>query len=590
MNHATAHAHVLESTAGPPVLILGAGINGAALARELVLNGVGVWVVDVNDIASGATSRSTRLVHGGLRYLEYGDFRLVGESLAERARLLELAPQYVQPLRLYIPVQRRRGGMWRAAFRFLGGTRSRLLHWLCSPLPGAGQRGLWVACLGLWLYDRLAGSHQHEHFCVHRTSDAGVPQVDTSRYRWLCSYTDAQMLYPERFTLALLEDARQLSEEQQTPFRVWTHHRIALRGSIAEIRRASSGDLVRECSPRVIVNATGAWGDLTLGECRIPSARLFGGTKGSHFITFHAGLRRALGDAGIYAEAADGRLVFVLPFGEAVLVGTTDEHFEDRPERAVATEAELAYLLGMVREVFPAVGLTRADIVLHYSGVRPLPHVSGGTPGAISRDFKLVEQDHGGIAVLTIVGGKLTTCRAVAEETSDHIFERLGARRTADSRRRPVPGAEDFPPDRAALAAEWEQLARRFGLEEPQVQAMWKLCGTRCRRILEQLAGELTERVCDTDFPLAFVRWIIRHEWVATLADLVERRLLLLYEPRLSRRCLMQLACCLAQANRLHPAEVETAVNDLIDRLARMYGRHLVSDPAEIKEQTVACG
>jgi glycerol-3-phosphate dehydrogenase len=513
--------------------------------------------------------------------LEYGDFRLVRESLRERGRLMRLAPQFVRPLRLYMPVRQRMGGLTRGAFRFCGGSRSRLLHWLCAPLPGTSDRGLWVARLGLWLYDRLANDADIPPHSVCRVGTPASPAVNGAQYRWLCGYTDAQMQYPERFTLALLEDARQLAEEYSVEFRVWTHHRAVLVGDSVEIRRRPADPPVSTVRPQVVVNATGAWGDLTLGESKVPSERLFGGTKGSHFLTYNRRFREQLGDGGVYAEAVDGRLVFVLPFGQGVLVGTTDERFEDRPDRAVATDAELQYLLGMVNSVFPGVHLSMADIDLHYSGVRPLPHVTGAIPGAIPRGHQIVEHSVGGTAIYTLIGGKLTTCRALAEEAADRVFERIGVARRHDSRHRIVPGGEGYPSSDAAVRLECDRLASRFGIDVSQVEDIWSLCGTRCESILAELEAPAGESLIDTNLPLEFVRWVIRREWVATLDDLVERRLMLVYRPRLSRACLDQLAHCLAEAGRLAPVGIESAVESTVKRLKTVYGRLLEPKRAE---------
>ena len=185
-----------------PVLILGAGINGAAIARELLLNRVPVCVVDTADICSGATAFSSRLIHGGLRYLEHGELDLVRESLAERTRLLRLAPQFVKPLRLFIPTRKRFSGLVRAARSFLGRTS--------NPTPRPVPRGFWLVRMGLWLYDTYAKDPQLPRRSVHRLDDVHVPRVDAGKYRWLSSFYDAQIVYPERFVLALLEDARRL--------------------------------------------------------------------------------------------------------------------------------------------------------------------------------------------------------------------------------------------------------------------------------------------------------------------------------------------------------------------------------------------
>ena len=173
------------------MVILGAGINGCALARELVLNGVSVWLVDTADIAFGATAYSSRLIHGGLRYLEYGEFDLVRESLAERTRLLRLAPQFVRPLRLFIPVANRFGGIIESARRFL----------LRRSGKSSGSRGLWLVRMGLWFYDTYAHDPSLPRHQVHRIDDPCAVSIDDRQFRWLCSYYDAQIAYPERFVL-----------------------------------------------------------------------------------------------------------------------------------------------------------------------------------------------------------------------------------------------------------------------------------------------------------------------------------------------------------------------------------------------------
>ncbi len=555
----------MNSTGSPRVLILGAGINGCAVARELALNGAAVCMVEAHDIAAGATARSSRLIHGGLRYLEYGDFQLVRESLVERNRLLALAPQFVQPLRLFIPLRGRASGVLRSALAFCGASRTSVGQWLAKNGPGTRERGLWLVSLGLGLYDLFArGGGQPPH-SVHRLGERGVPRVDAQRYRWLTAYTDAQMLYPERFVLALLDDARQLAQEQGTAFELFTRRRAVFTGRRVEVlpfNQAAAAGYAFE--PEVVVNATGAWGDLTLQELGVSALRLFGGTRGSHFITRHAGLMAALGDAGIYAEAADGRLVFILPFGDAVLVGTTDEEFQERPECAVATPAELDYLIGMVNDVFGGLSLTRGDVALHYSGVRPLPFVPGGSAAAITRGHAIVRHECGAAPVFTLVGGKLTTCRAFAEQVADRVLEVLHLPRTGSSRERPIPGA---PTGDFALRA------RRLGLSEPMQAAVWSLCGDRLDDIFAtpvQAAGAV---LWGTQIPLEFVRWSIRREWVASLEDLVERRLMLVYHEELSDGVLRQLAEELCAAGLLTADQVAAAVAQEIERLARIYGK-----------------
>jgi glycerol-3-phosphate dehydrogenase len=329
-------------------------------------------------------------------------------------------------------------------------------------------------------------------------------------------------------------------------------------------------------APPLIVNATGAWGDFTLRELHVPAPPLFGGTKGSHIVTWNASLVRALHGHGVYAEADDGRLVFVLPFGDAVLIGTTDERFELPPDQAIAAEHEIAYLIGMVNELFPQSPLTREDVTVHCCGVRPLPRAEAGSTAAISRDHDIVEHRAGTTPVLTLVGGKLTTCRAFGETVADEVLNRLDAIRTAGTRDRIVPGGEEYPATPDELADRIEVIARRHGLTPDQVRAGWNLLGTETERILETSRDGLLD---DTLLPLSIVRWIIANEWVQTLDDLVERRLMLVFEHRLTMRTLRALAGLLVEARLLDVAKVDAAVEACLERLRVHYGRAVEGSP-----------
>jgi glycerol-3-phosphate dehydrogenase len=554
-----------------PVLILGAGVNGACTARELVLNGVPVWIVDKFDIAFGATAKSSRLIHGGLRYLEYGDTALVHESLVERARLLKLAPQFVKPLKLSIPVRRRFGGLLAAGLKFTRLTRTSTGAAAARAL--GGERGLETVRMGLRMYDFLSRGGGLPPHSVARVGSSG-PRVDSRQYQWLVSYYDAQMLWPERFTLAVLEDTRQRAMEKGIEFRVLTHHRAKLVNGVVEIRRMpSAGDETHlegltqyQLTPSTIVNATGAWGDHTLRDLPAPTRRLFGGTKGSHLFTHQPALVEALSGEAVYAEAADGRLVFILPFEDAVLIGTTDERFETAPEEAVTSGAEIQYLIDMVNEVFPQVQLTAADVDAHYSGVRPLPYQAEGTTGSIPRGHWIESTSMDDVPIDTLIGGKLTTCRALGEEAADRILARLFVPRTEWTRDRPLPGAEGLSQDAAANDRLWQSVADATGFPKPVVLACGKLVGSRAKDLLADLRDEDRRPITATPYPRGFVRRLIDTEWVEELDDLVERRLMLTDHRELPEAALRELA----DLCREH--DVEAAMDQCRRRLKQYYG------------------
>jgi glycerol-3-phosphate dehydrogenase len=554
-------------TASQVVVILGAGINGCAIARELALNGVSCWLVDTADIASGATSGSSRLIHGGLRYLEYGEFDLVKESLAERTRLLRLAPQFVRPLKLWIPSTSRFGGAVGAVGRFFG--------WSWWPAPRVG-RGSALVGAGLAMYDAYARDPTLPKHASGPTDMPDAPAVDRGRYRRLSSYYDGQVLYPERLVLAMLEDARQISAAAGLDFRVFNYHEAKLAGKTVEIAPASGGDpalATHAVEPAAIVNATGAWVDSTLARLHVPSERLMGGTKGSHFFSYSPRLREQLHEQGIYAEAPDGRPIFILPFDSAVLVGTTDVAFDGPPREAQATPAELEYLLAAVDMVLPEARLTESDIAFHYSAVRPLPYTHASSNAAITRRHSIVKHDDAAVPLWSIVGGKLTTMRSLAEQAAAPVLESLARKVVANSRERVFPGGDDYPPTAEALAAAQREIANRTGFSVANVAAVWKLCGTRTEAML---AGSDDRTLLPaTELPCAFVRRSIADEHARSIADLVERRLMLLYDQRLSRTCLLRIARLLAEAGRLAHVEVESAVDAEVARLASRYGKRV---------------
>jgi glycerol-3-phosphate dehydrogenase len=591
------------------VVILGAGINGSALARELVLNGLSVLVIDADDVAAGTTRWSTRLVHGGLRYLEYGELSLVRESLAERNRLLRLAPHLVRPLGFVVPVRRWFGGLLAAAARILG------LESLARRWSGArGRGGITIAC-GLWLYDLLATGSVWPRRCIVHTSGPGLPAVDATRYPLVGIYDDAQMVAPERFTVELLVDARTLAAERKVGFAVLTRHTACLEadGRLRIAPHAAGGLESREAgvvlAPRAIVNATGAWVDRTLGDL-LPAGRgataagtgagpsaeavtareaLISGTKGSHLLVDDAALRAALGDRGVYAEAGDGRPVFVLPFGvRMVLVGTTDIPFAGDPSEARTDDDEIDYLLAAVRLLFAAAAPSRDRVVQHYCGVRPLParRADGRSPAGITRRHMLVRLAAAPLPLWSIVGGKLTTCRSLAEGAAAEILAALGLPVTASSRERPLPGA--------CSAAERERLTTRCAtlieggggapaLAPRMAAAAVDLFGARAEWALGiEEGGQQTamlQPLAGMALPRSVVHACLTGEWAGTLEDIVERRLLLSFDPDLSVATVRDIAEELARAGLLAPDRIDGEVALLVNSMWERYGKRLRDQP-----------
>jgi glycerol-3-phosphate dehydrogenase len=265
-------------------------------------------------------------------------------------------------------------------------------------------------------------------------------------------------------------------------------------------------------------------------------------------VTFRRELVELLGGNGVYAEASDGRPVFILPLGDAVLVGTTDEPFTGDPDTARATPAELRYLMDAVQSVFPQVALTNDDIELVYSGVRPLPASGPATPAAITRRHWLHKHEGCEPPFYSIVGGKLTTCRSLAESAAKTILERLGRQPTASSRERSLP-------DSFFESADW-----RGGAPA-----------------LDNSPGASVGEMLDgTEFPVALARYMVEHEWVHRLDDFVERRLMLLFHRPLTRRCLEQLADVLVETAMLEPQRRDNEIARTIERLRERFGKRVV--------------
>ncbi len=422
------------------VLILGGGINGAGLLRELALNGVDALLVDKADFAAGATSASSHMIHGGLRYLENGELRLVRESLVERNRLLKNAPHAVKPLATTIPIFSWWSGLGNALAKFFDRTSK------------PSKRGAALIKTGLTLYDLFTA--RDRVLPAHRFSSrsAALRERPALHPGIVCTatYYDAWIPLPERLCLELLDDALVLN-----PGTLALNYVAATGlgpvGSI-ELRDEVSGEIFA-ITPRIVVNATGAWIDLANRALGTPT-RFIGATKGSHLVVEHPELFAATAGHELFYENEDGRICIFFPLHGKVLVGSTDLRIDD-PDAAACDEREIDYLLESVRTVFPAIEIGREHVVSRFCGVRPLPASEEGFTGRISRDHVCRATPPAPPArpwpVLSLVGGKWTTFRAFAEQVADKIFAELGRTRRRHSHELAIGGREpepDFSDDR----------------------------------------------------------------------------------------------------------------------------------------------
>ena len=394
------------------LLVIGGGINGAGIARDATLRGLKVALLERDDFASGTSSRSSRLVHGGVRYLEHGYLHLVFESSRERAILLDIAPHLVRPLQFTWPVYR--------------GAR----------IPR------WKLAAGLCLYDLLAG---FRNVARHRTLSAnGVlamePRLARDRLTGGAIYYDAAT-DDTRLTLANVVDAAGggavvLNHAEVTSL-VFEADRAA--GVTVRDRFARH---VTEVRARALVNATGPWTD-AISRIESPSSHpAVLGTKGVHVAVpaERVGNRAAV----TLLSPLDGRVMFVLPAGTHTIIGTTDTPTNESPEQVRAKRGEVQYLLDSVNRFFPGARLTPDDVVSAWAGIRPLiASGNAGDPGAASREHEIVVGPRG---VVAVTGGKLTTYRSMAEEVVDLVERRLGRHLTPSvTATRPLPGGEQRP-------------------------------------------------------------------------------------------------------------------------------------------------
>ena len=485
------------------VLIVGGGINGIGLLRELALQGIDALLVDKSDFCAGTSSAMTRVIHGGLRYLENTEFRLVGESLRERNRLLRNAPHYVKPLPTTIPIFSWTSGIIPAVRNLLG--------WPAKP----GNRGALLIKTGLMLYDILAGRESplpRHRFRFRRAALALRPALNPEV---ICpaTYYDAKITYPERLCLELVLDA----EAACSGVRALNYVRLqSAAGGAVVLRDEVSGEIC-EVRPRIVVNSTGPWIDFTnrgLGR----ESRFIGGTKGSHIVLDHPELVEATGDGMIYFVNRDGRICIFYAVHGKIIAGATDIPAED-PE-AVCDEAEVDYILEAMRLAFPSIQVDRSHVVFRFCGVRPLPRSDALTPGQISRDhsYPVLAPGNGiDFPIYSLVGGKWTTFRALAEQVSNEILRVLGRPRFRGSADLPIGGGKGYP-----------RMPEGTGLSQERLATLLDRYGTGADRVAAYLqAGPDAPLACHAGYSRREIEFIALNERVVHLDDLVLRRTLM---------------------------------------------------------------
>ena len=488
------------------VLILGAGINGAGLFRDLCEQGLRCVLLDKDDFGSGTSAAPSRLIHGGIKYLETGEFRLVAQSTLERNLLLRNAPHLVTPLPTLIPI-----------FSWLKGIPA-AIRTLFGATTAPRSRGAVLIKIGLWLYDLYGARHRvmPRHALWSRARALREIPPLTPRIVAAGTYYDAKVACPERLVLELVLDGLAASGES----RAFNH--VELLGAGSRVRFRTSEGEEHALRPRIVVNAAGPWIDrvnATLGL----TTKLIGGTKGSHILLDHPGLIRALKGRMIYFEADDGRICLVYDYLGRALVGSTDIR-DDDPDTVRCEEEEIAYFLESLRGLLPGIAVSRDQIVYAYSGIRPLPASDASTPGLISRDHSapvIEASDTRPWPVISLVGGKWTTFRGFAEEVADSVLARLGHDRRVSTRDLPIGGGRDFPADVGAWAA---RMAQETGATQGRAQTLLARYGTRAEAVLCHEGAAPVPLTVAGDYSEQEVGWLLQNERVVHLADLILRR------------------------------------------------------------------
>jgi len=463
------------------LLIIGGGINGCGIARDAAGRGLTVTLVERDDLASATSSWSSKLIHGGLRYLEQYEFRLVREALREREVLLKLAPHIIRPLMFVLP-------------------------------HAAGMRPAWMIRSGLWLYDHLGGP-----ITLPRSKAVAFPHMEFSAglkgdFRAGYVYSDCRV-DDSRLTVVNAIAARELGAEVHTRTSLVSARRVD--GAWEAVVRGAGGE--RNLRARALVNAAGPWVMDVLG--RIEGDRIAGTVrlvKGSHIIVPKV---HSLGHAYIL-QNPDGRVIFLIPYeGQYTLVGTTDVAVSSTAEAAAITSDETDYLLEAANRYL---ALARADVVASYAGVRPLYDDGSANPSEVTRDYVLrVDHDRQAAPLLTIFGGKITTYRRLAEEAMGKLAPFFRGMKGDWSATQALPGGAlpHFNAFRDEMHARYSRLGREL------VEGVVRRHGSRTTAVLGEakslgdlgrhFGAGLTERE---------VEYLRAEEWAITAEDVLARR------------------------------------------------------------------
>ncbi|MDJ0715822.1 MAG: glycerol-3-phosphate dehydrogenase [Prochloraceae cyanobacterium] len=486
------------------LIVIGGGINGAGVARDAALRGLKTILLEKGDFAGGSSSWSSRLIHGGLRYLEYFEFPLVRESLKEREVLLRTAPHLVNPLLLTIPIY---------------GDRS---------------RPYWKIWAGMILYDIFSFD---KTLPLHRMLPKAqfrqlFRSIDPEGLSGGAQYYDGQVAYAERLCLENIISAREAGAVVLNYTEVTHLQRQGdrLTSLVCRDLLTDKEFTVKGHNKTVVINTSGPWVDKVCKsgvendrDAPIGKTRKIGPTKGSHIIVPPF---PGAPETTFYVEAkSDGRPFFIIPWLNMYLIGTTDLRYNGDLDRIKADDEEIDYLLKETNNIIPTANLCREDVKFTYSGVRPLPNQEGKKPGSVTRKHILYDHKKEGVVnLISLIGGKLTTYRNVGEEMVDAVYRKMNkAAPPCSTDSQPLPGSI-LPSDRSVGEA-IDKYSERIPLKS--INHLFSMYGSRALEVLAlinnepELAEKITDRLPDIKAQIVYA---VRSEFAYTLVDIARRR------------------------------------------------------------------
>lgn len=568
--------HKIRDAQGFDAVVIGGGVNGIGAYRDLALQGLRVLLVEKNDFCSGCSAAPSRMIHGGLRYLENGEFDLVKESLQERDALLTNAPHMVRPLPTVIPIASVFSGMFNAAASFVG----------LNGKPSA--RGALPIKMGLSLYDlvtrkrRLTPTHK---MLGRRRTQQGWPVLSKSA-KYSAVFYDAWISHPERLCIELLQDTANTTSDAYA----LNYATLCLDDGKHILTDHVSGDEI-QIKTKVIVNASGAWLDDVARDLSSPVSssgadRMVSGTKGSHLILDHPELYQALKGHMVYFENDDGRVCIVFPYLGRVLAGSTDIRVE-KATRVRCEPEEQSYILESLNMVFEGLRVTDDDVVFSYSGIRPLPKSNANFTGRISRGHQVKRLD-GNVPQFCMIGGKWTTFRAFGEQTTDAVLAELSRDRLISTLGRPIGGGDGFAEAESELEA---KLMSRHGLTSERAQHLINHYGTKAFEVQEACDQTPNDApIADvTEYTTAEIAHLVRTEFAHTAADIVLRRTSLAIRGQLNGVILDRISEIVADTLNLSSETAQAQRQTLVDELVTYHGVEADSLTPALKNRSTQC-